>query len=487
MSVDIYGLVVRATDPNNVSEDWEAILQITDILCQNPDDYTDNVIKTLSNRLKDDNSITKLYSITLLDAILKNTNDYVKQRICNPEFLNLIQKLTKSGDENIKQKSLDLIKENKLNITHNTPPPFVPQGSSNPYFQQQQQGYNGPIGSGSSLNTTTNNTTTSGNNVMSNNNNAVRLSPYKQKLESDLKIVRENMSLLMQLVEAANSPKELKEDDTAIQVEVNCKEMKNRIIGLIELVPEETVLLKLIDIHDQLNDILECFSKFMKSGKKELPNNLLGTKPIIPNDLISAPPLESQSPHNDMFGSLANRNTKTGGVTTNNNLLSLDDFLAPTTTTTTQPMYNIPPQTTYSNNNSNPNVMNTNRQTNNLQNNNNVNTNKEISLDELLLGFNSPVNTNNNNQYDFIDNSNPYQDSMASEFARIGGNNNNMYPQMDLYNPYSNNPYDAPPTTNMNTSNQGSNVQANRTTNNDNTTGTNSSPFANLANRKTNK
>jgi len=284
----VVGLVMSATNPNNPADDWDSILQLSDLLSQNPDENTKQVIQPLNSRLSDGNVQTVMYALTLADALLKNTNDYVKNCFIKSEFLSIVHGIASNNrSKDLSDKAKDLIKENRLpgpsspqqqpltSSTQLPPPPFRGNAPSSPSTNERHE------------------------------RGRINLKTSGEKLDADLNVVKENILILSQLVEAASNPNELREDDTASQVRANCDEMNRRIVSLIELIPEEQTLLKLLDIHEQLNDGLLAFDKYMKTGQKEAP------KVSLAHSNSSAPPMSpsvNTQQASSGFGALASRN-----------------------------------------------------------------------------------------------------------------------------------------------------------------------------------
>ncbi|EFC43097.1 predicted protein [Naegleria gruberi] len=423
----LQGLVYRATDSKNPTDDWDSIMQLSDLLCQNPDENTKLILPLLNGRLRDTNSATVLYSLTLADALMKNTSDFVKQQFLRSDFLTIINNLsTRSSDQQVRQKATEVMNENQIpqasqTIQQQSPPVSQPRTVPQPMPVSQP------------LSTNTKRSTTR------------KLATYQEKMDNDLNVVRENVALLNELVTASSSPGELRQDDTAAQLRANCEEMSRRIIGLIEMIPEEQVLLKLLEVHENLNNSTQRYDKFMTSGQKEAVKL---ASPTTGNN-SSAPPLSPQVSQG--FGALANRNNQPNvnrnpPTKPNNGALSLDDFLG-TNSTPIQPQSNPTPVV-------NPNV--------------NSNQRTPLSLDDFLglpvqpsqpqpsIPQNSyaqqqPTHYNPNQQQQFNNpppsyeySNNPYADTMEREFSRLNApqqqpqqpNNNTMYPNVG-YNPYS--------------------------------------------------
>lgn len=434
MGPDFNRLVMNATNPKNQTDDWDSIMQISDLLCQNPDDYTKQVLPILLARLKDPNPIVVIYSLTLSDAILKNTNDYVKKCFLRSEFVNIVHGLTQGRSTDVKEKANEVIKENQLTQFPSSSP------SSSP-----------PIGIASSPQQPLTSSTTRQPPPFRGNTNqpSSKLSTYQEKLDSDLTIVKENINLLGELVSAASSPNELKQDDTALQLKVNCEEMQRRIISLIETIPPEDVLLKLLEVNEALSDSLQSFEKFMKTGKKENPKlsqvlNTSSAPPLSPNVNTSSTAAVSGS---SGFGSLANRNVnRTNTPSNQNESLTLDDFLG-SSVQPTPPQQQVNSNVTASNLNTSSNIGGVNKVSTG-----NSSSTTPLSLDDLFgLTTSTPVQPQQrlppivNNPSPYTLNNNPYSDSMEREFGRLNIQAGNIPPMYPSTTPqYNNNPYTPP-------------------------------------------
>lgn len=143
---------------------------------------------------------------------------------------------------------------------------------------------------------------------------------------ADLDTVRNTCGILIDMVGAATSYDELK-NATSLQLVVNCREMHRRIMGLIEIIPEESLLLELLQLNDELFAAINYFDKF-KSGKKEKAP-AKPSKPAMIN--VAAPPQQSKPSSNlfaldDLLGSPVNNAAAAVPINLNNN-----PFAAPPT------------------------------------------------------------------------------------------------------------------------------------------------------------
>jgi len=174
----------------------------------------------------------------------------------------------------------------------------------------------------------------------------------KEKLKQDLDAVRDTIELLLDMVTVAGNHAELK-NPTVYEIVANCKEMHRRVIQLIERVPEEEILLELIQVNDELADVLDYYETFKKSNVKRdkvpakpvrlsSPQNAADSmakqsnapdmfmdqqQPVVP---LLAPPPSYQVPssvnnnnNRPVAASAVNKPSQTG-----NQLFSIDDLLA---------------------------------------------------------------------------------------------------------------------------------------------------------------
>jgi len=107
MSVE--ALIDKATNKNNVSEDWGTIMEICDVANSNPYETVNYLKKKITNS----NPNVILYSLTVADALVKNCNKNVHKEISSRNFLDTIVKQINNRNvfEPVKQKMLFCIKQ----------------------------------------------------------------------------------------------------------------------------------------------------------------------------------------------------------------------------------------------------------------------------------------------------------------------------------------------------------------------------------------
>jgi len=102
-------LIDKATNKNNVSEDWSTIMEI----CDEANTSARQTVNYLKKKIVDNNSNVVLYALTVADALVKNCNITVHREISSRNFLDLIVKQLQSRNvhELVKKKMLFCIKQ----------------------------------------------------------------------------------------------------------------------------------------------------------------------------------------------------------------------------------------------------------------------------------------------------------------------------------------------------------------------------------------
>jgi len=106
---EIESLIDKATNKNNVSEDWSTIMEI----CDEANTSARETVNYLKKKIVDPNSNVALFSLTLADALVKNCNINVRREISSRGFLDLIVKQIQNRNvhEIVRQKMLYCIKQ----------------------------------------------------------------------------------------------------------------------------------------------------------------------------------------------------------------------------------------------------------------------------------------------------------------------------------------------------------------------------------------
>jgi len=105
----IEALIDKATNKNNVSEDWSTIMEICDEANADPR----GTINYLKKKITDNNSNVVLFALTLADALVKNCDIHVRREISSRGFLGLIERQIQNRNvhEVVKKKMLYCIKQ----------------------------------------------------------------------------------------------------------------------------------------------------------------------------------------------------------------------------------------------------------------------------------------------------------------------------------------------------------------------------------------
>ncbi|KAG8802765.1 ESCRT-0 subunit protein hse1, partial [Serendipita sp. 399] len=104
-------IVVKATDENQTSENWEILLNLCDKVSEEGEQGARNVIAALLKRLTHRNANVQLYSLAVAEALSKNCGIEVHREIASRAFTQGLEKLVtdRTGHDKVKKKALTLI------------------------------------------------------------------------------------------------------------------------------------------------------------------------------------------------------------------------------------------------------------------------------------------------------------------------------------------------------------------------------------------
>ncbi|KAG4106997.1 hypothetical protein H8356DRAFT_1625102 [Neocallimastix lanati (nom. inval.)] len=107
--MNVEALIDKATNKNNISEDWATIMDICDIANSRPE----NTVNYLKKKITDSNTNVILYALTVADALVKNCGKKTQEVISSRGFLDTIVKQINNRNVNkiAKQKMLFCIKQ----------------------------------------------------------------------------------------------------------------------------------------------------------------------------------------------------------------------------------------------------------------------------------------------------------------------------------------------------------------------------------------
>lgn len=104
--------VVKATDENLTSENWEYILSVCDRVDADPDKGPQNAIAAITKRLQHKNANVQLFALALAEALSKNCGSKVHREIASRSFTQALTKimLDKSVHKKVRTRTGELIK-----------------------------------------------------------------------------------------------------------------------------------------------------------------------------------------------------------------------------------------------------------------------------------------------------------------------------------------------------------------------------------------
>ncbi|KAG8784683.1 ESCRT-0 subunit protein hse1 [Ceratobasidium sp. 428] len=105
-------IVVKATDENQTSENWEILLNLCDKVAEEGEQGARNVIAALLKRLTHRNANVQLYALSVAEALSKNCDITVHREMASKAFTQGLEKLAtdRNGHDKVKKRTLGLIK-----------------------------------------------------------------------------------------------------------------------------------------------------------------------------------------------------------------------------------------------------------------------------------------------------------------------------------------------------------------------------------------
>ncbi|KAF8598303.1 hypothetical protein BDV93DRAFT_451284 [Ceratobasidium sp. AG-I] len=105
-------IVVKATDENQTSENWEILLNLCDKVGEEGEQGARNVIAALLKRLTHRNANVQLYALSVAEALSKNCDITVHREMASKAFTQGLEKLAtdRNGHDKVKKRTLALIK-----------------------------------------------------------------------------------------------------------------------------------------------------------------------------------------------------------------------------------------------------------------------------------------------------------------------------------------------------------------------------------------
>ncbi|KAG9077925.1 ESCRT-0 subunit protein hse1, partial [Ceratobasidium sp. 370] len=105
-------IIVKATDENQTSENWEILINLCDKVSEDGEQGARNVIAALLKRLTHRNANVQLYALSVAEALSKNCDITVHREMASKAFTQGLEKLAtdRNGHEKVKKRTLGLIK-----------------------------------------------------------------------------------------------------------------------------------------------------------------------------------------------------------------------------------------------------------------------------------------------------------------------------------------------------------------------------------------
>lgn len=300
--MSVHTLVNKATDPRNQIEDWDTILQLCDMIVQQPDETCKNLCDAIYQRLSADHPKSRYYAVSLLDACVKNGGRFFEESLMrnrNVAGVNLIIK--NDSDSDVREKWQEVVNDwekNHPNLYQTlvllAPSPFATNSNTSTMSSSRQVPAE---------------TTMSREDKLS-------------KLISEITVVDDTCALMNSFVDQSESPEAMQTDEAIQQVYVNLLEIRRRLRVLIEKIPSEEVLLKSLEAHDNVNDTLDRYNEYVRN------NNKLPVKQREQQQQQQQPQQQQQNLLDDFDLFITPTNQKGKATATSGDMLSLDDLFS---------------------------------------------------------------------------------------------------------------------------------------------------------------
>lgn len=311
MSTFIGKKIEAATRPELESDDWALNLEICDIINENDDDAKD-AVRAIRRRLQlidqDRNYTVFNRTLTVLETCVSNCSRRFHLLVMTKDFIQDLVKLI--GPKNnppidLQERVLRLIDRwaeafrnqpdlsgvvtvyNDLKAKGVIFPPKDP--SSNVPIQTPQRSVPAPPGSSP----TTMQRSTSGSEQRQRHRQQQQLQSQPtepivlegegyNKISQDLTIVQSSIEMftdILRLIEVNNDDSDWK---LAIDLNTTCRQMKDRIVDLIERVANEDLTIEFLRLNDELNSIFSKYDRLVKNRPaKSSPSAVPDSTPLI--------------------------------------------------------------------------------------------------------------------------------------------------------------------------------------------------------------
>lgn len=286
--------IEEATDSNHASENWALILEVCDLINATEDGPKD-AVRAIRKRLQQNaakNYKTVLYTLTLLEACVKNCNRKFHVLVCSKDFVQELVKLI--GPKNDPPM---IVQEKVLSLIQSWADAFYNQPDMSPvvqiYKDLKTKGIEFPMTdldamapihtpqkSVQSVQPITKHSAPASSPTrvhppqpsFTNLEGALRLSPEQlAKLRSELDIVQENMTILNEMLTELTPGQEHPSDlELLVQLHNTCKAMQERLVELISQLAQDEVTAELLRINDLLNNLFLRYSRYEKNRSATL-------------------------------------------------------------------------------------------------------------------------------------------------------------------------------------------------------------------------
>ena len=93
MKLDLSQAILKATDPKLRTDNWQANIEVCDIVKRDPEDNGKDAISMIQRRLEQSDANVILRSLSLIVALAENCGSRLQQEISSKSFTNILYSL----------------------------------------------------------------------------------------------------------------------------------------------------------------------------------------------------------------------------------------------------------------------------------------------------------------------------------------------------------------------------------------------------------
>ncbi|XP_026469164.1 TOM1-like protein 2 [Ctenocephalides felis] len=297
--------IEKATDGGLEAEDWSLNMEICDLVNASAENARD-AVKAIRKRLQQSttkNYTVVLYTLTVLETCVKNCGRPLHVQVCAKDFIQDLVKLI--GPKNDPP---PVVQERVLSLIQSWADAFQNQpelsGVVSVYSELRNKGIEFPapdVDTAAPIHTP-HRSVHEDEPALSHSprqpapmhqpQTSSDLSPSQiAKLQSELQMVTENMSVLGEMLTELRPGQEHPADLQLLQeLHSTCRSMQTRIVDLISKLSNDEITAELLRINDEMNNLFLRYSRFEKNRGITSPSQVLGKAMGVPQTTNSGEP-----------------------------------------------------------------------------------------------------------------------------------------------------------------------------------------------------